>query len=76
MVRRMFSRWKKSWIFSIPKCWKGMMQKERDDPRKAKRKGKSLEVELDLSGKFSRESMLRSSLENEKEAHFGGFGQV
>ena len=56
---------------------------EEDDTERAERptkrrmgKAKPLEVELDLGCKFSRKSMLMSSLENEKEEHFGGFGQV
>ena len=49
-------------------------QKERNDPRR-REKAKSLEVELDLGGGFSRKSMFRSSLGNEKEAHLAVSGK-
>ena len=37
-VRRMASRGRKSWIAPIPKRWKRMMQKKRNDPRKSEEK--------------------------------------
>ena len=46
--------------------------------REEQRKAKPLAVELDLSGKFHRGTMLWSSLENGKEAHWvlmGNFKQ-
>ena len=54
------------------------MEKEERPKRKRREKAKPLEVELDVSGGYSRGNMSMSSLENGKEAHLvvlGNFKQ-
>ena len=55
------------WIAPSPKCWSGAKRKRWNDAKERKRKkAKPLEVELDLSGGYSRGNMSMSSLENGK----------